>query len=275
MGAAPTMRQAAWISAIRHTPPWIRRPLNKLRNRVEPNWTAPLDITLRGINFRCHFADNTPEHKLLFQGRRMDRWHLAQLQPYQTPGATFVDIGANFGFFSLNACRAIGERGSILAFEPNPVMAARFRDNIKHNNFKNIIVEECAVGHTNGVATGRDTRNVSVVDHGSVSYRSSAAFGEPDNGPASGAGSVRMVTLLDALGRHKIRQIDALKIDIEGHEAAALIPFFEAAPRHLFPRMILMEESHAATWSEDVIGRLTSIGYRITARGRMDIVLCR
>jgi FkbM family methyltransferase len=264
---APSLSQSAWIAAIRHAPPWLRRPLARQRDALTPAWLAPFDISVRGINFRCHFADNTPERKLLFQGRRMDHWHLAQLKPFLRPGATFVDIGANFGFFSLNACKIMGDRGRILSFEPNPLMAARLRDNIRVNNFGSIAVDEAAVGRNTGFA-GRDQ---SVNDHGSVGYGA-----EPPGTSSSdwAVSSVAIVPLLEGLNRHGVTRVDALKIDIEGHEADALLPFFATAPKTLYPRMILMEESHAGKWDDDVIGHLKTLGYQITARGRMDIVLC-
>ena len=219
LGFAPSLVQAAWIAAIRHTPPWLRRPLARQREALTPAWQAPFDISVRGINFRCHFTDNTPERKLLFQGRRMDHWHLGHLEPFLRPGGTFVDIGANFGFFSLNACKIMGDRGRNLSFEPNPLMAARLRDNIRVNNFGSIVIEEAAVGRTNSFA-GRDQ---SVLDHGSVGYGA-----EPTgrSGSEWSVSSVPIVPLLATLQRHGITQIDALKIDIEGHEADALLPFF-------------------------------------------------
>jgi len=41
-------------------------------------------------------------------------------------------------------------------------------------------------------------------------------------------------------------RIDAMKIDIEGHEFAALRTFFRSAPSWLFPRLLILEVSHEA-----------------------------
>ena len=43
------------------------------------------------------------------------------------PGDTFIDVGANIGFFSLMAARLVGQAGKVLAFEPNRSVCKRLR----------------------------------------------------------------------------------------------------------------------------------------------------
>jgi len=50
-----------------------------------------------------------------FYGRTVFRDLLEQRL---TPGATFLDIGSNVGFFSLMAARHVGATGRVYAFEP-------------------------------------------------------------------------------------------------------------------------------------------------------------
>jgi FkbM family methyltransferase len=262
------MAQAAWIATIRHAPPWLRRPLQRYhRNGQQDQWRRPFDIALRGVRFRCNTADNTPEHKLVFQGRRMDHWHLAQIRPFlRADDSTFVDIGANFGFFSLNACRMLRGGGRVLAIEPNPQMANRLRENIRLNGFRSIAVKQAAIGAVRGRAGRADTG----ADHGSVGFGALDGTGQPFAGDG-----VEMLPLHDLLAEQGINRIDVLKIDIEGYEPEALLPFFKTAPASLYPRMILMEQSHAAKWGTDLLDQLIARGYSITAKGRMDIVLQR
>jgi|EndMetStandDraft_5_1072996.scaffolds.fasta_scaffold103708_2 hypothetical protein len=40
------------------------------------------------------------------------------------PGSVFVDVGANFGWFTTLALRRVGSRGHVSAFEPSPVAFA-------------------------------------------------------------------------------------------------------------------------------------------------------
>jgi FkbM family methyltransferase len=67
------------------------------------------------------------------------------LRKYLRPGMTVYDIGANVGFFSLLAARLVGSAGEIAAFEADPEIAARLRENVARNQDARISVEEKAV----------------------------------------------------------------------------------------------------------------------------------
>lgn len=67
------------------------------------------------------------------------------LQKHLHPGMTFYDVGANIGFFTLVAAQLVGEHGSVVAFEADPEIASRLRENISRNQKPAISVEEKAV----------------------------------------------------------------------------------------------------------------------------------
>ena len=64
-------------------------------------------------------------------------------------GKTVYDVGANIGVMSLFFARAVGSRGCVVAFEPNPDTMPHLTENIKCNDFKRIQVFN--------VGFGRDT----------------------------------------------------------------------------------------------------------------------
>ena len=47
-----------------------------------------------------------------------------------------------------------------------------------------------------------------------------------------------------------------MKIDIEGHEDKALLPFFEEVNKDLYPEIILIEHTSNENWSLDIISYL-------------------
>jgi hypothetical protein len=51
-------------------------------------------------------------------------------------GMTFLDIGANVGYFSLLAASVVGSTGKVIAFEPTPAVADRLRENVLLNRLK-------------------------------------------------------------------------------------------------------------------------------------------
>ena len=69
----------------------------------------------------------------------------AALVEHLQPGMTFYDVGANLGFFSLLAARIVGVSGRVVAFEADPEIAEKLRENAVKNRFSWIAVEQQAV----------------------------------------------------------------------------------------------------------------------------------
>ena len=94
-----------------------------------------------------------------------------------------------------------------------------------------------------------------------------------DGSNRSGSGGTnRCPTLLALLRERGIERIDALKIDVEGAEDTVLAPFFRAAPRSLWPELILLEDTRIL-WGMDLFGLLDQCGYRAVARTRLNVML--
>lgn len=60
----------------------------------------------------------------------------------------FVDIGANFGFFSILAASIIGSEGRVFSVEASPLVRPTLMENTK--NFENIHILDSAVGNRTG-----------------------------------------------------------------------------------------------------------------------------
>jgi FkbM family methyltransferase len=69
----------------------------------------------------------------------------ATLEKHLRPGMTVYDVGANIGLFSMIAARLVGPQGSVVAFEADPEIAARLREHLSRNEFRQATVEEAAV----------------------------------------------------------------------------------------------------------------------------------
>jgi len=55
------------------------------------------------------------------------------------PGDIFVDVGANWGFFSLLAGHRVGNSGKVYAFEPNPEVFHDLQRHITETRLRNIL----------------------------------------------------------------------------------------------------------------------------------------
>ena len=68
------------------------------------------------------------------------------------PGDVCIDIGANFGYYSILMAQLTGEGGKTIAVEPNPNLAKllRFTSNLQSRNY---IVAETALSYKSGSVT--------------------------------------------------------------------------------------------------------------------------
>ena len=69
----------------------------------------------------------------------------------------------------------------------------------------------------------------------------------------------------DILEKESVNQIDALKIDIEGYEYRALLPFFTHCSKKMWPKRISIE--HLGDKS-DIETLLVDIGYNFRGKTR-------
>jgi FkbM family methyltransferase len=224
-------------------------------------WAGPavIDATVDGLKMRLHMRDNVSERKFLFMPQFFDRLERDLLKSTLKPGDVFVDIGANAGIYSLTAAALVGAQGTVLAIEPNPVMVERLQRNAALNNFLSYLrIEAAAVSDK----TAQLTMTLDATNLGGSSLvleRSQHAMTVPCD------------TLVNILARHRIEKITALKIDIEGAEDSALVPFLSTADKKLFPDRIIIEDS-TRDWKKDLPTALHNAGYVLVEKTRMNLI---
>jgi FkbM family methyltransferase len=253
----PTLPAALCITALRQRVARgaIKGPVRKLLARLGSQY----DVEVDGLKLRCRVNDNYTEQMALERNGHTNRIAIDMITADLKPGGVFVDVGANCGLFVVFAARKVGPSGRVIAIEPLPAMLARLRFNIAANCFTNVTVCPTAVGAQRGKAT----IHVSPRQYGHASLV--ATDGEELTVPVT-----PLQAIVESAG---VRRIDALKIDIEGFEDRALLPFIRFAPRHLWPARIFMEVDHASRWQEDCLGGLLEVGYREHWRSGSDILL--
>ena len=91
-----------------------------------------------------------------------------------------------------------------------------------------------------------------------------------------GSINVELRTLLDIASDEKLERIDAIKVDIEGHEDRVLEPFLRDAPNSLLPRVLVAEYRWSDDWKSDWMTSAVSRGYREQVRTRFgNVILIR
>lgn len=96
-------------------------------------------IDVRSMNDRSYFI-HTFEHDHIKE-------HIRQLKH----GDTFVDIGANMGYMSLLASKAVGSSGKVYSYEPSIREYSKLLENIQLNRVSNIIPMNIAVSDKDGL----------------------------------------------------------------------------------------------------------------------------
>lgn len=61
-------------------------------------------------------------------------------------GSNVINIGANIGYHSLSISNIIGNKGKLLAIEPNPDLREILRNNMRKSRYKNYKIIEAALG---------------------------------------------------------------------------------------------------------------------------------
>ncbi len=233
----------------------------------------PLDAAVGGLRLRFYLGDNNSERKFLLTPRRSDPTERALLARALPPDGVFVDIGANVSLYTLWAGRHLGPGGTLVAFEPHPTAFARLRFNVAANFLPGVTGSPRT--HLLPVAVGR-AENAGAVLH--LHPRNLGANSLLPPAPGEDLGGKRLpvpcrplLAVLDELG---VARIDVLKIDVEGGEDAALVPFLEDADPARLPRFLIVENS-APRWREDLPGALRRRGYAVGERTKMNTVYRR
>ena len=220
-----------------------------LRSPIKHGTPHPLDVLVWGLRLRLLPRGNISETKMLFTPDIFDPEELAWLASYLGPDAVFVDVGANAGAYSWFMRSQFGKNIRIIAVEPDPEMRRRLAFNLLTNDIRNIEVCPVALSDTQGEAVLQlceDQRGQNaLVDQAS-------AMGQTITVPVD--------TLANLFAARAVDRIDALKIDIEGHEVRALGHFFSHAPASLWPRALVTEFKPET--SADILRIMEGAGYR-------------
>lgn len=120
------------------------------------------------------------------------------------PGMKAIDIGANYGVYTLTMAKASAPNGEVWAFEPASTTSAMLRRSVEQNDLTNVCVVQAAMSSREGSAS---LQIGSQAEHN----RLSTADGVPHE--------TVIVTTLDKQGQElKWGRIDFVKIDAEGEE---------------------------------------------------------
>jgi FkbM family methyltransferase len=187
----------------------IRKPLlapvRKLGLAFARHWPWPVSVRLKSGR-RMYVDLRSGVSRGIFAKGEFDPKVFEPLRAVLQPGDTFLDVGANVGFYTMLALDAVGPSGVVHAFEMDERPRRCLRKTIAHEQLRNLTLHEFAVGNrdgTIGVAMHEDSGNSGVTE----------------------TGGQRQIAMrkLDTWWRESgTKSIQAIKMDIEGAELPAL-----------------------------------------------------
>jgi FkbM family methyltransferase len=99
-----------------------------------------------GRGLRVRFDESALTRAVATVEREVERVFLASVRE----GDVVYDVGANIGWYSLLAARAVGSGGRVVAFEPSLANAALVQRNAERNHFTNVSVVAAALTDRDG-----------------------------------------------------------------------------------------------------------------------------
>jgi FkbM family methyltransferase len=167
-------------------------------------------VQLEGGTYELDPDDRAMTYVILRDGM----WEPAEtalIKSQLKPGDTFIDVGANFGYYTVLASKLVGPTGRVIAFEPDPRSFELLRRNVERNGCTNVVLEQKALADKPGTLTL----------HVSDSNRGAHSVIAAGTENVSHTVDVPAIPLDDYL-KGRDGRVDLVKIDTEGAEGFIL-----------------------------------------------------
>ena len=227
-------RPPFWVSlsafVIRRLPFGRYKLANALGRFAGEPFMAELPDDLGGFGFICDLHD-TIAREVCFTGR-YEPQETQIVQRLLAPGMVVVDVGANWGYFTLVCANLVGASGIVIALEPHPRLASMLSANIAgHLGLPEFVdVYRVAAG------TASEAKAFVGFDERDGNWGVSRAAVGPEV-PDFESQTVALDAFLDDC---QTDRVDLVKIDIEGAEAEAIRGMATGIAHHRY-RYVLLE----------------------------------
>jgi FkbM family methyltransferase len=182
---------------------------------------------------------------------RGETWepHFAQtLEALPLEGTTVLDIGANIGANTVPLARAVGEQGTVIAFEPQRIPFQQLCGTAILNGFSNIVALRKAVGDS-----------VGHVELERVDYFANQV--NVGNAGLGRGGDIIEMTTIDSLA---LNGVSFIKLDIQGSETAAIRgarQTLETSRPFLFLEIEEGQLVQRGSSAQELVSEILSLGY--------------
>jgi FkbM family methyltransferase len=172
------------------------------------------------------------------------------------PEMVVFDVGANIGFYTLQAAIRVGPFGQVHAFEPVLKTNRLLRENVELNGFHNVTINRAAVQQEEGSVT------VFCADDTQTGTSSLRCIMKNFAAVTENVGAISIDSYVE---REHLSRVDLVKLDIEGSELSALRGMHRLLAKKRVAVLVEISRhtlgSQAAT-PEELIDYMAGYGYR-------------
>ncbi|MFC8132040.1 FkbM family methyltransferase [Streptomyces sp. NPDC057302] len=163
-----------------------------------------------GARFACDSRDLIQRYISLFGvwEPHMTRWLRGRLGA----GDTFVDVGANIGYFAILGSRLVGSAGRVVAIEASPTFHDRVLEHVRLNGCSNVRAVNAAVSDSHKKLTFVLASSNNMGANSIVPY----------DGPAESSFDMEARPLPEILDADELAEARVIKIDVEGAEGGVI-----------------------------------------------------
>jgi FkbM family methyltransferase len=217
-----------------------------------------IDTELFNTKLRLYTKGNVSEKRALFSPQIFEQDERDFIAKRCEDNAIFIDIGSNIGLYSFSVGNTYKthKNTKIFSIEPHPFLFQRLEYNASQNTDIPIYPRQMALMDRSG------------------KFKLETPSENLGQGKISNSGQhlVTAKSLIDFINDESIKNIAAMKIDVEGNEESIIIPFLNSADDKLLPLIIIIEKNDSS-WKTDLIQRLKQKGYRVKKKTRMNYIL--
>ena len=239
-----------------------KRPsnINSIRSLTQSSYLGNNQSVCRVLGHYLMFV-STLDERLGVQLQMNGFWEMnitEYIARCMKPGMNVVDVGANYGYFSMLMSTLVGSSGSVTSLEANPYLSSLIIKSSKVNGFENRL----------------KVINLGVSDHTAEDIDFAYSDDTPMNGLlASNISSSAQQKHYPNLLKVKVKsiddifygkqKIDFIKVDIEGSED--LFWYGSKKVRNENPDMVILMEFNRARYEhvEDWVHQIYSEGYHV------------
>jgi FkbM family methyltransferase len=154
-----------------------------------------------------------PTYRDLFLKGRYDPQVLWYMEALLSQGDVFLDVGANFGLFTVIAARLVGAKGRVHSFEPLQEAYQYLKKNVHLNSLENVAINAVAIGASASTAELYRFRDLPI-GHTSLSPLGRSNWH---------SFTCDVVSLDVYVMKSHVRRVSMIKIDVEGSEMNVLL----------------------------------------------------